>query len=159
MSDEGRVFSIQISQGGVPKRPIGLCRVTAAGIEGDRQRDLRFHGGPDRAVCVYSADLIEQLRAEGHPIVPGSIGENLTLLGLDWTAMQPGARLHFQGGLELELTSFAAPCRKISGAFVGRTFSRVSEAKYPGMSRIYARVLTPATLVTGASLRLVRSAS
>src|SRR2546422_5744398 len=33
---------------------------------------------------MYAMEAIEALRAEGHPIVPGAIGENLTVHGLDW---------------------------------------------------------------------------
>ncbi|MBW3625504.1 MAG: MOSC domain-containing protein, partial [Armatimonadetes bacterium] len=63
-----RIAGLQISPGGVPKRPIESGRVTALGIAGDQQRDRRFHGGPTRALCLYSLERIEQLRDEGHPI-------------------------------------------------------------------------------------------
>ena len=88
-----KLHSINISNGGVPKRPQLACHVGFDGLEGDRQRDLRYHGGPDRAVCLYSLELIEALRAEGHDIEPGAIGENLTVKGVDWTLMKPGATL------------------------------------------------------------------
>ena len=72
---EGRVHSINVSDGGVPKRPRSAAWVDANGVEGDRQKDLRFHGGPTRAVALYSLDLMRQLQAEGHPIAPGTIGK------------------------------------------------------------------------------------
>ena len=74
-----RLYQISISRGGVPKLPIPHARITTAGVEGDRQHDTRHHGGPDRAVCVFSLDVIRRLQVEGHPIVPGSVGENLGL--------------------------------------------------------------------------------
>ena len=73
----GKVVSINRSNGGVPKRPVAECRVSDTGLADDRQRDLHFHGGPNRAVCLYSLERIEALRSEGHPIAPGRIGENL----------------------------------------------------------------------------------
>src|SRR6185369_3859148 len=97
-----RIHSINVSDGGVPKLPRELCVVRTGGLEGDRQRDLENHGGPDRAVSIYSLELIEALRAEGHPIAPGTIGENLTLAGLTWTDLKPGARLEI-GEVLLEL--------------------------------------------------------
>jgi MOSC domain-containing protein YiiM len=154
----GRLLSIQISNGGVPKRPIAFARVTEQGLEGDRQRDLRYHGGPLRAVSLYSAEAIEALRAEGHPIAPGSAGENLTILGLEWARLSLGDRLSFQGGVELELTSLAAPCRKLKHCFLGGAFTRISAEKHPGWSRFYAKVLSPGLLVTGGELKW-RSAS
>jgi MOSC domain-containing protein YiiM len=89
----GKVVSINRSSGGVPKQPVPECRVTESGLQGDRQRDLRFHGGPDRAVCLYPLESILALQREGHPIAPGTIGENLTVSGLDWSLMVPDVRL------------------------------------------------------------------
>src|ERR671926_73577 len=104
----GVVHSINVSNGGVPKLPRESCFVSVNGLQGDRQRDLRYHGGPDRAVCLYSLDLIQALQAEGHAIEPGSIGENLTIAGVQWNAMVPGAKVEV-GAVVLQLTDYAAP--------------------------------------------------
>lgn len=144
----GTLHAINTSRGGVPKLPRSSACISASGVEGDRQDDLRYHGGPDRAVCLYSLDLIEALQGEGHPIRPGSIGENLTLHGIDWTYVRTGARVDI-GDLQLEITSAAAPCRKIAGAFVNGEFVRVSQKQHPGWSRFYARVLREGSVSTG----------
>src|SRR3712207_3923787 len=89
----GVVHQINVSNGGVPKLPVPEAAVTVDGVGGDRQRDLRVHGGPFRAVCLFSLEVIERLRAEGHPIAPGTVGENVTVGGLDWTLVRPGVRL------------------------------------------------------------------
>ncbi len=136
----GRLFSIQISDGGVPKEPVDEARISAAGLAGDRQRDLRYHGGPDRAVSLFSLDRIEALRREGHPIAPGSTGENLTLTGLDWDAVRPGAELRV-GPVRLAVTAFAAPCENVAPSFAGGDLTRISQKLHPGWSRVYARVL------------------
>ena len=137
----GRVVSVNVSAGGVPKLPVERACVSAAGVEGDRQRFLEFHGGPERAVSLYSLDLIEALRSEGHPIDVGTTGENLTLAGIDWTLVMPGATLRI-GEVEVEITAYAAPCRTIAASFTGRRMGRISEAKYHGWSRVYGRVRT-----------------
>lgn len=148
MNPQGTVASINVSGGGVPKlaRPSAVVRVT--GIDGDSQRNLRVHGGPDRAVCLYSLDLILALQSEGHPIAPGTIGENLTLAGVPWDAMTPGARVGV-GEVVLQLTSFADPCRNIAGSFTGAQMLRVSALRNPGWSRVYARVLKDGTISVG----------
>jgi MOSC domain-containing protein YiiM len=151
---QASVSSVNISRGGVPKRPVLSALLGPDGIRGDRQRDLRFHGGPDRAVCVYSLELIEALQAEGHPIAPGTIGENLTLTGIDWQAMAPGARLEVGPAL-LQLTAYAAPCRKIARSFVDEMFVRVSQKTHPGWSRLYARVLRAGEIAAGTPAILV----
>ena len=97
------VHQINVSDGGVPKLPVLEATVSNKGVAGDRQRNLKFHGGPDRAVCVYSLELIEQLQEEGHPIDPGSTGENLTLSGLDWDQVRPGVRLTIGPEVQLDL--------------------------------------------------------
>src|SRR5260221_8483791 len=120
---EARVHSINVSDGGVPKLPRETCAVRVGGLEGDRQRDLENHGGPERAVSLYSLELIEALRAEGHPIAPGTIGENLTLAGVPWSEMGPGAQVDV-GEVSLQLTRPAAPCQTNAGSFGRRRAGR-----------------------------------
>ena len=147
-TSQGTLQSINVSLGGVPKMPRTFAQVHAGGVEGDRQDDLRYHGGADRAVCLYSLDLIEALRGEGHPINPGSIGENLTLAGVDWTLMRAGARVEI-GEVAIEITAATSPCSKIAGSFSGREFTRVSQKVYPVWSRFYGRVLREGIVTIG----------
>jgi MOSC domain-containing protein YiiM len=149
----GKVVSINLSDGGVPKQPVAECRVSEKGLEGDRQRDLHFHGGPNRAVCLYSLEKIEALRSDGHPIAPGTIGENLTVAGLDWSLMVPDVQVE-AGEVHLQLTKFAAPCANIAGSFKAGDYSRVAQKLHPGWSRIYARVTRPGIIRVGDPIRL-----
>ena len=135
-----RVYQISVSNGGVPKLAVPEAMITRLGVKGDRQRNPDIHGGPDRAVCVFSLEVIQALRAEGHPIAPGSTGENLTLAGLDWFALKPGDRIRV-GSVRLELVSYTAPCVHNGRWFLHENFSRISQKKWPGWSRLYARVL------------------
>ena len=105
------VHQVSLSDGGVPKRAVPAAQVSVEGLTGDRQRNRKFHGGPDRAVCLYSLEIIEALRAEGHSIGPGSAGENLTIAGLDWARLKPGDRLNIGADLQLEVMSYTTPCR------------------------------------------------
>lgn len=149
----GRIDSIQLSGGGVPKRPVGEAAVGAGGLAGDRQRDLRHHGGPLRAVSISSAEVIAALRAEGHPILPGSTGENLTVSGLPWDEVVPGAELSV-GEVRLRVESYAAPCGNIAGSFAGGASARISQELHPGWSRIYASVRSGGTVRVGDALTL-----
>jgi MOSC domain-containing protein YiiM len=150
------VHSINVSNGGVPKLPRTSAWVGIDGVEGDRQRDLRFHGGPHRAVALYSLELIRRLQAEGHPIAPGTIGENLTVEGLDWSHMMPGTRVQI-GEVELEITSYTAPCKKIRESFLNDDFTRVSQKLHPGWSRVYAKVLREGRIATGDRVDVART--
>ena len=144
----GTLHAINVSNGGVPKFPREWAAVRVQGVEGDRQEDRRYHGGPDRAVCLYSYDLIEALQGEGHPIIPGAIGENLTIQGLDWIEIRPDTRLEI-GDVLLEVTRAASPCHKIASAFADGVVTRVSQKVHPGWSRYYARVLREGLLTVG----------
>jgi MOSC domain-containing protein YiiM len=150
----GRVQSINVSRGGVPKSPVPEAVVTESGVSGDRQEDRRYHGGVDRAVTLFSLERIDQLRAEGHPIGIGTTGENLTVSGLDWEAVKPGARLGI-GVAELEVTKFASPCEKIAGSFTDGDFARLAQKRHPGWSRVCARVIRGGPIRTGDLVDLV----
>jgi MOSC domain-containing protein YiiM len=151
----GRIFQLNVSDGGVPKRAVRAAYLTRTGLEGDRQRDRRYHGGPERALCLYSLEQILELQAEGHPIFPGSVGENLTLAGLDLRQLVPGARLAIGEEVLIEISSYTTPCRIIAESFVGGQFKRISQKVNPGDSRLYARVLQTGTLAVGHGVRII----
>lgn len=144
----GVLHSINVSDGGVPKLPRDTGEVRFNGMTGDRQRDLRYHGGPLRALSLYSLELIRALQSEGHALAPGAIGENLTLAGVAWEKMVPGATLEV-GEARLELTAYAAPCSNLLACFRDGEFKRVSQKVHPGWSRLYARVLREGTVRVG----------
>lgn len=151
----GRIVQINVPSGGVPKRPVPSARVTTLGLEGDVQRDREHHGGPDRALCLFSHDRIRALQAEGHPITPGSAGENLTIGGIDWTRVTPGTYLRLGEHVLAQVTSYTAPCLNITESFRDREYSRVSQKRHPGNSRVYARVLREGRLASADVVQLL----
>jgi MOSC domain-containing protein YiiM len=145
----GRIFQINLSDGGLPKLACQLAEVTSLGLVGDRQEETDVHGGPDRAICLFSLERILALQAEAHPIFPGAIGENLTLFGVDWELMLPGARLRLGETVFLELTRYTTPCHNLIPYFIDGDYSRVAQKRHPGWSRLYARVLQVGRLQVG----------
>jgi MOSC domain-containing protein YiiM len=143
------IFSLQISNGGVPKLPIREALVTASGLAGDAQRNTRVHGGPERALCLYSLEAIVQLQSKGHPIYPGSIGENVTIAGLDWPALSLGDRLVLADDVIVEISSYTLPCQNIAASFLHNDFSIVSPKRNQSLSRLYVRVLQGGLLRVG----------
>lgn len=154
-SPSGQIIQINISDGGTPKRSVPNVQITSDGLVGDRQRNLKYHGGPDRAVCLWSVDIIRTLQDEGHPIDPGSAGENITVADLAWEQLAPSMQLLLGDTVRLSITDYAAPCRHISRYFSDRRYSRISQKHYPGTSRLYARVLTPGIVQVGSSVTLI----
>jgi MOSC domain-containing protein YiiM len=147
--DQPHVHQINVSDGGVPKLPVSEARVAVKGVVGDRQRNLVVHGGVDRAVCLFSLERIHALQSEGHPIAPGSCGENLTLAGLDWGQLKPGDQLRIGPAVLLEIASYTEPCRFNAQWFKEGNFNRMNQKRHPGWSRLYARVLIEGTVRTG----------
>lgn len=154
----GRIVQISVSPGGVPKTPVPSAEVTHAGVEGDAHRDLEHHGGPDRAICLFALEQIRALQAEGHPVVPGALGENVTLEGVEWAHVVPGSRLQLGRHVLLEVTRYTSPCLNIKPAFSHGDYSRVSEKRHPGWSRVYARVLVPGRIEAGDTVRVLPAA-
>jgi MOSC domain-containing protein YiiM len=154
MCGVGWVASLNVSRGGVPKVPVDGATLGELGLVGDAHR-ARMHGGPTAALCLFSLDVIERLRGEGHPIAPGALGENVTVGGLDWSSLKPGDRLRIGPAL-VELTRFTTPCKNIAGAFLDGDVSRVDARRHPGDARLYARVVEPGELRVGDPVEPVR---
>ena len=157
MTARSIIAQINISPGGVPKLPVPAARVTEFGLEGDAHRDLEHHGGPERALCLFALEQIRALQADGHPVSPGTIGENLTVEGLDWERVTPGSRLELGDGVVIEVTRYTSPCLNIKKSFADGDISRVSQKRHPGSSRVYARVLKTGAIKQGDVVRLLDS--
>jgi MOSC domain-containing protein YiiM len=145
----GRVVSVNVSRGGVPKQPVGSAWVGTLGLEADGH-ESPVHGGERAAVCLYAVEALARVAADGHEAFPGAYGENLTLEGVDWGLLAAGDRLIVgEDGLELELTQNAAPCASQARWFVNGTIERISVKRYPNDARWYARVLSEGRVAIG----------
>ena len=149
MKENARIYQINVSNGGVPKLPVPSAEVALSGLVNDSHNDKLHHGGPTRAVCIYSLEVITALQAEGHPIYPGSAGENVTIVGLDWPRVVAGLRLRLGEEVEIEITQFASPCTTIRKSFLNDDFNRISWRTHAGWARAYARVLRPGRVAVG----------
>lgn len=150
------VHQINLSDGGLPKRPVLEAVIAKAGVAGDRQRNLKVHGGLDRALCLFSQELIERLQDAGHSIEAGFSGENLTLAGLDWEKLKVGDRLQIGPAVQIEMMSYTTPCDLNGRWFRDGDFTRISQKKNPGWSRLYARVLVEGVVRPGDEVTIMQ---
>jgi MOSC domain-containing protein YiiM/ribosomal protein S18 acetylase RimI-like enzyme len=155
MAVSGRVVQVNVSSGGVPKLPVGEAWVSTLGVAGDGHNDRTTHGGPHRAVCLFGIEAIERLQAEGHPVGPGGVGENLTTEGIEWSLLPVGTRARVGDKLLLELADTAGPCATQKPNFSDGRFSRISIDMHPSDARMYARVLEEGTVRTGDPIELL----
>lgn len=101
------------------KAPVpGRVRVTPRGLEGDRQSDLRVHGGPDKAVYAYPSEHYEYWSRllPGTDLAWGAFGENFTTEGLLERDVRIGDRFR-AGSAEFLVTDPRMPCYKLGVRF------------------------------------------
>jgi len=108
------IAQINVSPGGIPKRPIDPGRVTFVRIEGDNWNDRAHHGLPGQALCLFSAELLQELCGEGYPLFPGALGENLTTRFLDYRAVRPGDVFGLGNEVKIRITKVRVPCRTLA---------------------------------------------
>jgi len=96
------------------KEPVGgRVRVSGVNLEGDEQADRRFHGGSDKAVYAYALEDYRWWANElGAGLEPASMGENLTLAGVDVTHAVVGERWEI-GSACFEVCQPRTPCFKL----------------------------------------------
>ena len=145
---KGSIVQVSASEGGVPKKALLQAAVGRRGLDGGRQAERRHHGRPFQALCLWSAEVIDDLRAEGHSIHPGAAGENVTVSGVDWATVRPGVRVRVGSALA-EISAFAEPCSKNAQWFIDGNFRRIAHELHPGWSRAYAWVLEPGEVAPG----------
>lgn len=110
---DGIVAQLNISPGGMPKRPIPSAMVTRDGVAGDWQKNRKYHGGPNRAICIYSEELYAWLREQGVEVRNGDVGENFTTRGLDLLKLAKGDRLRVGERCIIQITDVRVPCSQL----------------------------------------------
>lgn len=131
-------------------------QVLKENIEGDRQADLKVHGGADKAVYAYSYDTYPwwQSKLNVATLPYGSFGENLTIDSLDESQIFVGD-LFEVGSCQLEAVQPRTPCFKL-----GIKFSNPSVVKtFNDFNRcgVYFRVKKEGHICAGDSLKLIAS--
>ena len=157
----GTVLQVNVSRGGIPKREIAWGELTATGIAGDAWR-YPFHGGPRQAVLLVTVEGIEELVAQGFPVYPGALGENLTTKGLDRRALRFGQRLR-AGTATIQLTKMRQPCATLEpygrGIQAAMYDARIAKGDHAsplwGLSGFYASVVEPGTVRPGDTIEML----
>jgi MOSC domain-containing protein YiiM len=143
----GTLVQVNVSNGGMPKLPVLSAQVTRDGVAGDWQKNRKFHGGPDRAVCLYSEELYAWLRENGALVSNGQVGENFTTRGVDLSALKPGDRLKV-GACLIEITAVRVPCSNLN-----RWHPNLMELM-TGRSGWVARVIDEAVVMPGDAIEI-----
>jgi MOSC domain-containing protein YiiM len=140
----GRAVQLNVSPGGLPKKPVAALDVGWRGPTDDKQKTRVHHGRPWQALCIWSREVIDNFRAQGHPLQAGYAGENVTVEGLDWSEVRPGVRMQI-GEVLCEVTAYALPCFQNKPFFLNGDFMVMHHERGP-VSRVYATVLQTGTV-------------
>ena len=104
---------------GIFKYPVGgRVPLRKLNLDGDRQADLRVHGGEFKAVYCYPLVHYDYWKKElpGHDLPMGSFGENFTIDGLLEDEAHLGDRFAV-GSAEVVVTQPRLPCYKLGVRF------------------------------------------
>jgi MOSC domain-containing protein YiiM len=103
---------------GIFKVPVsGPVRVRTLNLDGDRQADLKVHGGVDKAVYVYPSEHYPFWQQKlGEELPWGAFGENLTVEDLFEEKVRVGDQLGI-GTAVFEVTQPRLPCFKLAAKF------------------------------------------
>jgi MOSC domain-containing protein YiiM len=137
---------------GIYKEPVaGPVRIRTLNLDGDRQADLRVHGGRDKAVYAYPSEFYELWSRERPELAfgPGMFGENLTTEGLVDSDVSIGDRFRV-GTAELVVTQPRLPCFKL-GIKMGRD-EFVTEFLERGLFGFYLGVVREGEVQAGDSI-------
>ena len=129
------------------KQPVPLAMLRFTNLDGDRQADLKNHGGPDKAVCVYSfAHYPDWESVLGRKLAPGAFSENFTIAGLRESEVCIGDT--FRAGEALvQISQPRKPCHKLAGRHNRKDLPALIHAN--GFSGFYLRVLTEGMVRVG----------
>jgi MOSC domain-containing protein YiiM len=149
---QGVVLQVNVSQGGIPKRPIEEGRVTTRGIEGDSWAHPRFHGGPKQALLLVAMEDLDALKLLGFRVSPGALGENLTISGIPFREIRFGDRFR-SGDVLVEITKLRQPCRtlnRIDRQIQAELYDTKPGAPLWGRGGFYAKVIAEGVIRPGA---------
>jgi len=158
----GVIVQVSASGGGVPKRPILEGRLGVEGLAGDGWDHPNIHGGRKQAALLITVEGIEELAAQGFPIYPGALGENLTTRGLPRGAIRIGQR-YGVGSAVVEITKIRHPCGTLDlygkdiqrAMFDARTLAGDTTSPLWGLSGFYAAVVKPGIVRAGEPIELI----
>ncbi|QEH34553.1 6-N-hydroxylaminopurine resistance protein [Aquisphaera giovannonii] len=131
----------------------GPVLARATNLDGDGQADLENHGGPDKAVCVYSADHLDYwIGRLGLPAMPfGAFGENFSLRGLAEPQVCIGDVWEV-GSAVFQVSQPRQPCWKLARRWRVKTLA--AQVQQTGFIGWYFRLLAEGVVEAGQPMRL-----
>ncbi len=147
------IYKGKEARSGIAKSKIdSAVLLTELGLAGDEQADLVNHGGPDKALCVYSFHHYPQWESLlNHSLPFGSFGENFTVQHVDESDIHIGDLFRI-GSAVVQISQPRQPCWKLAMKWgLDELPLLVTES---GATGFYFRVLEPGEVMPGDQLQL-----
>ena len=147
---EGKVWRSAIF-----KAPVeGAVYLRKENFDGDRQTDLKNHGGPDKAVLMYAASHYDYWRRVLPHLdwVYGGFGENLTVTDMNEDKVSLGD-IYAIGDVRIEVSQPRHPCWKLARRWQQRDLT--ARVQRNGFGGWYVRVLEEGSVEAGQKLTLL----
>jgi MOSC domain-containing protein YiiM len=142
-----------MTESAIGKHEVDEAYLTVNGFEGDTVAATEFHGGPDRAVCLYPLEHYSEWEDEfGVKIKTPGFGENISLLGMTEEQVYIGDTYQF-GEAIIQIAQGRIPCSTISKFNqIDGLLKRVVETGYTGY---FFRVLQEGKVARNSELKLL----
>ena len=169
MTGEGVVEAVHASRGHTMRKPTQLMiRLLAGlGVEGDahagatakhRSRVRRDPSAPNlRQVHLIPAEVHDELRAAGFPVVAGEMGENITTRGVDLLSLPAGTRLRLGADAVVEVTGLRNPCvqlDRLRPGLMGAVLDRDNDGNLVRKAGVMGIVVAGGDVTTGDAIRV-----
>ncbi|HAC2110532.1 TPA_asm: MOSC domain-containing protein [Listeria monocytogenes] len=98
---------------GIEKKLVQSASLTTTGFENDAPHNLKYHGGPDRTVCIYPYEHYAKWVAMfGEELQVTAFGENLITTNMLESSVQIGDKFQI-GETVIQITEARNPCSTI----------------------------------------------
>lgn len=132
----------------------GTVPLSLLNLQGDAQANLKFHGGREKAVYVYSASYYPYWQdvLGRETLEPSQFGQNITVDGLPDDEVRIGDIFRL-GSATVEVAQPRIPCAKLGARLGNRDFA--AQFLLAGRLGYYLYVIEPGELTTGDDLCLL----
>ena len=149
-------FQGELVTTGIFKEPVqGSVKLRKLNLEGDKQADLKVHGGVDKAVYAYAGEHYDYWRQElpDMSLPWGMFGENFTTEGMFEESVNIGDQFKV-GTANLIATQPRMPCYKLGVKF--GSMDMIKRFLASGLTGVYFKVTKEGELEQGDEIKLIK---
>jgi MOSC domain-containing protein YiiM len=138
---------------GIRKKPLKEAFLSKNAFEGDGVANTKYHGGPDRAVCVYPNEHYDMWEKEfSVTLSRPAFGENITVSNMTEENVCIGD-IYQMGETVIQISQGRVPCQTISKSNNVTVFlDRIIETGYTGY---FCRVLQEGVVTKDSEISLL----